>query len=153
MVRLASFDEAERRHLLDLPCPVYPATPFTGPINLAQARIAIVSTAGLQRRSDMPFAIGDSGYRVIPRAIDANDLCMSHISTNFDRTGFQLDTNMVLPLAPLKDLAEKRFIGSVADFHYSFMGATDPQLMEENARQVAEWLKNDQVDAVLLVPV
>jgi D-proline reductase (dithiol) PrdB len=78
---------------------------------------------------------------------------MSHISTNFDRTGFQQDWNVVFPLDRLRELAEEKVIGSVADYHYSFMGATDPIRMEATARNLAKIMKNDGVDAVLLVPV
>ena len=34
-------------------------------------------------------------------------------------------------------------IGSVAQIHYSFMGATDPVQMEAHAREVAGRLKQD----------
>ena len=44
-------------------------------------------------------------------------------------------------------------IGSVADTHYSFMGATDPVQMESYAREVAGRLKQDGVDAAILSPV
>ena len=78
---------------------------------------------------------------------------MSHISVNFDRTGFQQDINTVLPLDRLAELAAGKVIGSVAATHYSFMGATDPVKMQGAAAQVAGLLKADQVDAALLVPV
>ena len=153
MARLEQYQEDERRHLLDLPCPIYDYTPFVRGMTPARARVAVVSTAGLHRRSDMPFAMGEAGYRVIPKDIDPADLVMSHISTNFDRTGFQMDTNMVLPLDRLKELAELGVIDSVAEFHYSFMGATDPAPMETEARKLAGLLKHDRVNCVLLVPV
>lgn len=101
----------------------------------------------------MPFGIGDTSYRLIPVGIEPDDLVMSHISTNFDRTGFQMDMNMVLPLDRLKELEDEGIIGSVADYHYSFMGATDPVQMEQQARDVAALLKKDRVTGVLLVPV
>jgi len=44
-------------------------------------------------------------------------------------------------------------IGSVAQTHYSFMGATDPVQMEPYARELAGRLKKDAVDAVILSPV
>ena len=78
---------------------------------------------------------------------------MSHISTNFDRTGFQQDHNVVLPIDRLNELAADGTIGSVASVHYSFMGATHPAKLERTARHLAGLLKQDQVDAVLLVPV
>jgi D-proline reductase (dithiol) PrdB len=78
---------------------------------------------------------------------------MTHISTNFDRTGFQRDWNVVFPLDRLKELSVDGIIGSVAAYHYSFMGATDPSEMEPAARNLADLLKGDRVDAALLVPV
>jgi D-proline reductase (dithiol) PrdB len=153
MVRLSQFGKEERKHLLDLPCPSYETTPFVKNTQLAQARLALVSTAGLHRRSDRPFGVGETGYRLIPKDIQANDLVMSHISTNFDRTGFQLDMNMAFPIDRLRELVEERVIGSIAEYHYSFMGATPPEQMEMEARSLAAILKKDKVDAVLLVPV
>ena len=96
----------------------------------------------------------DSGdYRLLPGDLRAADLVMSHISTNFDRTGFQQDHNVVFPIDRLNELAAEGVVGSVASVHYSFMGATHPAKLERTARQLAGMLKQDQVDAVLLVPV
>ena len=92
-------------------------------------------------------------YRVIPGDITAGDLVMTHISTNFDRTGFQQDWNVAFPLDRLKGLAAQGIIGSVAAYHYSFMGAADPSDMEPAASTLALLLKGDNVDGVLLVPV
>jgi D-proline reductase (dithiol) PrdB len=153
MVRLSQFGKEERKHLLDLPCPSYTTTPFVKNTQLAHARLALVSTAGLHRRSDRPFGIRETGYRLIPKDVQASDLVMSHISTNFDRTGFQLDMNMAFPIDRLRELVEEKVIGSIAEYHYSFMGATPPEQMEIEARSLAAILKKDRVDAVLLVPV
>jgi D-proline reductase (dithiol) PrdB len=78
---------------------------------------------------------------------------MTHISTNFDRTGFQQDWNVVFPLDRLRELAATGVIGSVADYHYSFMGAAAPADMESHARKLAGLLQGDQADTALLVPV
>ena len=78
---------------------------------------------------------------------------MSHISTNFDRTGFQQDWNVVFPLDRLRALAEAGDIGHVAQYHYSFMGATDPAAMEPRARELAQIMRVEGVDAALLIPV
>ena len=90
---------------------------------------------------------------MIPGDAGAGDLVMSHVSTNFDRSGFQQDLNLVLPLDRLRELVEQKVIGSLASYHYAFMGATDPAPMEQAAREVAGLLKGDGVDTVLLVPV
>lgn len=153
MARLDQMPEDERNHLLALSCPTFNSSPWvTGP-PLAKRRVALVTSAGLHLRSNLPFGVGASDYRIIPTDTSSNDLVMSHISTNFDRTGFQQDWNVVFPLDRLRELAGEKVIGSVADYHYSFMGATDPIRMEATARNLAQIMKNDGVDAVLLVPV
>ena len=79
---------------------------------------------------------------------------MSHVSVNYDRSGFQSDWNVVFPLERLKELARDKVVGAAAAFHYSFMGAIAPiTLYEGKARELAGLLKQDQVDAVLLTPV
>lgn len=153
MARLENFPEPIRSHLTNLPCPSFKDEPWVPGPPLSQRRVAIISTAGLHRRDDRPF-LGMSGeYRIIPAATKAGDLVMTHISTNFDRTGFQRDWNVTFPLDRLHELAAEGIIGSVAKYHYSFMGAADPVDMEPAARNLAGLLKGDRVDAALLVPV
>jgi D-proline reductase (dithiol) PrdB len=78
---------------------------------------------------------------------------MSHSSVNFDRSGFQEDINVVFPLERLKEIKADGVIGSISDFHYSFMGAASIRAIEPKARELAGLLKKDRVDAALLVPV
>ncbi len=153
MARLDQMPEPMRSHLEKLPCPSFTNNPWVSGPELRKRRVAIISTAGLHRRGDRPFEGMAADYRIIPGDISARDLVMTHISTNFDRTGFQQDWNVVFPLDRLKELAANGIIGSVAAYHYSFMGATDPAAMEPAVRNIASLLKGDRVDAVLLVPV
>jgi D-proline reductase (dithiol) PrdB len=153
MTRLDSYSESERNHLLGLPCPEFESTPFVQAPALNKLKVAVISTAGLHLKGDRPFGPGESDYRLIPSATPACDLVMSHISTNFDRTGFQMDLNMVFPLDRLNELAGEGFIAGVASYHYSFMGATEPQKMEQTARSLAKIMKKDGVNSTLLVPV
>jgi|TARA_B100001964_G_scaffold2697_1_gene3045 D-proline reductase (dithiol) PrdB len=113
----------------------------------------MISTAALQHRDDTPFLIGTGDYRYIADDTPASDLVMAHISTNFDRSGFEQDLNVVLPLDRMHELAEAGEIGSVARFHYAFMGSTDPVQMEAAARAMAGHLKADGVDSCILLPV
>ena len=154
MARLENMREPMRSHIAKTKLPVFETRPWiTGP-PLNQRRIAIVSTAGLHRRDDRPFSLepGDH-YRIIPGDISANDLIMSHVSTNFDRSGFQQDWNIAFPIDRLRELVDEGVAGSLADFHYSFMGAMDPTDIEASARKIAGFLKKDEVNAVLLIPV
>ena len=153
MARLEELPEWDREYLSQLPCPSFDSDPWVmGPL-LTERRVAIITTAGLQRRGDAPFMEDSADFRIIPGDVAAGDLVMSHISVNFDRSAFQQDLNVIFPIDRLKELAAEGAIGSVADFHYAFMGATDPRDMEPAARHVAGLLQGDAVDAVLLVPV
>lgn len=158
MVRLADLPEWERNHMLNkIPnLPSFGITAWVTGEPLAHRRVAIVTTAGLHLRGDRPFGQGRASddYRVLPGNASAADIVMSQLSTNFDRSGFQQDMNVVFPIDRLKELANEGVLASIADFHYSFMGAGSPvNRMEQKAREVAGLLKKDKVDAVLLTPV
>ena len=116
--------------------------------------MAIVTTAGLHLAGQATFELRDTSYRVIPGGTPGDRITMSHSSVNFDRSGFQQDINIVFPLDRLRELAEAGEIGTVAEFHYSLMGAGwEPHEIAETAQQVAGLLKEDEVNAALLVPV
>jgi D-proline reductase (dithiol) PrdB len=157
MVRLADLPEPEREHLLGMArrAPRFTDHPWVRSAPLERCRIALVTTAGLHRTSDRPFSfVPGTEYRVIPGDTPAAKLVMSHVSVNFDRSGFQADLNVVFPIDRLAELAQEGFIGSVAQYHYSFMGATwPPTRFEAAAKELAGLLKKDRVDAVLLTPV
>ncbi len=153
MVRLADTPASLRARLEELDCPTYDTQPWVSGPPLAERRVAIVSTAGLQQRGDRPFALGAGDYRLIRGDTPAGDIVMSHVSTNFDRSGFQHDVNVAFPIDRLRELATDGVIGSVADYHYSFMGATDPEDMAPTVAHLAPLLAGDGVDAILLAPV
>ena len=152
-MRLAKLPAEMAKRLSELECPVFETKPWVEGPPLRDRRVAIVSSAGLVVRGDRVFRGRDPDYRTIPGSTQANDLLCSHISINFDRNGFQEDWNVVFPLERLTDLAAEGRIGSVADTHFSFMGATDPVQMADGAREVAGKLRADKVDAVLLTSV
>ena len=153
MARMTDFDDLIRDYFEAMEMPRFDAAPWVVPKAMPQARVALISTAGLQRRGDRPFNTDSADYRLLPGDAGAADLVISHISTNFDRTGFQQDHNVVLPVDRLNELAAEGAIGSVASMHYSFMGATHPAKIESTARHLAGLLRQDGVDTVLLVPV
>jgi D-proline reductase (dithiol) PrdB len=156
MVRLADLHPAEQKAQLDRVPSLkkrYTGRPWVTPPAPARARIAIVTTAGLHRKGDRPFGPRATDYRVIPGDTPAAALMMSHQSVNFDRSGFQEDHNIAFPIDRLRELAAEGAIGSLADYHYSFMGATDVDALEHKATELCGLLKKDKVDAVLLSPV
>ena len=155
MVRLTDVPEYERDHLLGKNLPPLGPACWTSPEKpLSQIRVALITTAGLHFRDEQAFEFTDATFRPIPGDADANNLIMSHSSANFDRSGFAEDVNLVFPIDRFKELATVGAIGSLADVHYSFMGAgLEPHAYEQSAAQVAGLLKLDQVDAVFLTPV
>ena len=154
MVKLSDLSPESARHLLDKACPEFETAPFVAGPPLRERRVAFVTTAGLHRRDDVNFALSDLSYRVIPGDVRLEDLVMTQASVNFDRSGFQRDVNVVLPLDRLREMDRAGEIGSVADFHYAFNGAGQlATAFEPTAREVGRLLKQDRVDAAILVPV
>jgi D-proline reductase (dithiol) PrdB len=155
MVRLADLPEYEREHLLfknDPPLGPMPWVANSKP--LAEKRIALITTAGLHFRDAPAFDFADATFRAISVDERADDLVMSHSSANFDRSGFQEDVNLVFPIDRFRELVGDGTIGSLADVHYSFMGAgLSPQAYEQSVNSLAGLLKRDRVDAVFLIPV
>ena len=153
MVDVSTLPDIMQKILNDLDCPVFDAKPWVNERPLSERRVALVSSAGIHQRSDERFTGGDASYRSIPGDVNPSDIVMSHISVNFDRSAFQQDINSILPIQHLEDLADKGVVGSVSPTHYSFMGATDPRNMADEAGQLAAIMGSDNVDAVVLLPV
>jgi D-proline reductase (dithiol) PrdB len=153
MVRLADIPEPERTVIADLNCPHYADTPPTTPLAAAQRHVAIVSTAGFIVRGERPMLSSETGYRAIAATVDDGDILCSHVSTNFDRTGFQQDLNVMLPRDRLRELQQQAVIGKAADTHYAFMGATSPEKLEDKARELGRSMLALGVNTVVLAPV
>lgn len=155
MVRLAELPDYEREHLLSKNVPPLGPAVWTAPIKpVSQMRFALVTTAGLHHRDDTAFEFADTTFRPIDGQENPDKLVMSHSSVNFDKSGFAEDVNIVFPLGRFRELLAEGSIGSLADVHYSFMGAgLLPAAYASSAAQVAGMLKRDKVDAVFLTPV
>ncbi|MGB7301703.1 MAG: glycine/sarcosine/betaine reductase selenoprotein B family protein [Burkholderiaceae bacterium] len=154
MVRLSDLPPDEAQHMREQECEPFATSPFVSGPPLTERRVALITTAGLHLRDQPAWQLGDAGYRVFPGDIDANQLVMGHVSVNFDRTGFQQDVNVVFPIERLRAMQASGEVGSVANFHYSLMGATaTPQALEPTAAELAGMLHADAVNAVVLLPV
>ena len=82
VARMADLHDDQRRTLEELPLPAFESRPFVEGAPLRERRVAIVSTAGVHRAGDRPFAFGSRDYRVIPGDTDTADIVMSHVSSN-----------------------------------------------------------------------
>ena len=153
MARIEDIPQPTRDAVVNLACQPFETTPFVAGPPLAQRRVAIVSSAALIRRGDAPFPFGSPEVRFLPVDIPPAELLISHVSINFDRSGFQRDINTVYPIDRLQELAVEGVIGGVAATHYTVMGSTDPGTMEASADQISGQLRQERIDAVLLSPV
>lgn len=153
MVRMADLPATKRESLAVHPAPQFDTEPWVNGGPLHTRTVTIVSTAGLILRGERPMTPRDARYRVIPHDAPQADVLMSHVSVNFDRTGWQRDPECVLPRRRLQELATAGVIGGVAANHYAFMGATEAKKLEPNARKLAGELQRTGVDTALLVPV
>lgn len=123
-------------------------------VPLSQARVAVVTSAGLTLRSQEPFGREDPGLRVLPTAAPAADIVQSHSSIGFDRTALARDLNVSYPLDRLRELVERGTIGELGPRCLSFMGAQpDPEAtLASSADEAADLLLADGVDVVVLTP-
>jgi D-proline reductase (dithiol) PrdB len=152
MVRLSDIDPGMREFLLHMDCPDTNTNAWCDGPPLRERRVALISSAGLRRRDDRPFTVSAADYRILPLN-QRDEIIQDHMNASHDRTGYLEDLNTIFPLDRLVGLAESGEIGSVADYHYSFMGATKATALETEARRLAGILKADNVDAVVFCPV
>ena len=153
MVKLTDVVAAERQHLEGLECPEFPDPVLLPPRALSSSRVALISSAGLMKRSDDNVKAGTAEYRTIETTTRDRDVLLNHVSVNFDRTGFAEDINSVFPRERLNDLKENGVIEHAAKSHYSFMGATAPEAMQANVQELVTELKAQKINAVCLLPV
>jgi hypothetical protein len=134
-----------------------PCAPLRRPV--PQARVALVTTAGLVAEGEPPFDEsvkgGDCSYRVIAASTNVQALGDFHRSKSFDHGGIARDRNVAFPLDRLRELVTGGEIGEVAPRHLSFMGSiTAPgRLTKGTAPEAAQLLVEDRVDVALLIPV
>lgn len=141
--------------------PPIPWSPFAKP--LSQARVALLTTAGLSMKGDTPFDMeferqnptrGDSTFRMLRADATEDEIEANHL--HIDTGYLQRDLNVALPLPLLHQLAEEGVVGSVAPTHYSimgFQGADASQLENESAPAIAKHMISEEVDLALLAPV
>ncbi|MFN8592237.1 MAG: glycine/sarcosine/betaine reductase selenoprotein B family protein [Thermomicrobiales bacterium] len=130
-----------------------PYNPLT--MSLSRARVGFITTAGVHRHDQQPFADSDDGdctWRAFPSETPFEDLVLTH--GGYDTRRASVDKNVVLPLDHLRAMVEEGHLGSLASEIYSFMGyITDTtRLMQYEAPEIVERLRADHVDLVLLAP-
>jgi D-proline reductase (dithiol) PrdB len=126
-----------------------PYTPVEKPLN--QLTVALVSSAGIHRRSDDPFNLeGDERFYVFPGDTPTRDLMVTH--SHYDHSDADQDINCVFPLDRLRELAAEGFIKGVSNKHVGFMGFSSKLavMYEQTAPAIAREVERSQAEAVVL---
>jgi len=154
---------AENKHAEALRLPSYPRlevgavpwAPLTMPIGTAT--VALVSSAGVYRPDQEPFAAadptGDVTWRAVEAASPRNQLGIAH--DHYDHGAAEADLNSVFPVDRMRELASDGAIGAFHPMVYSFSGYMRDlwRWRREGAPGIARALAGAGVRAALLVPV
>lgn len=154
MARIEDLPPGTREAVAALACPPFPGdAPWVGPARLAQSTVAILTSAALHKRGELPFAPGSTEVRMLDASLPAADIVMSYVSINYDRSGFARDINVAYPIDRLREFAADGIVGRLAPVHFSVMGSTDPATMGATVDTIAARARQEGIDAILLCPV
>jgi D-proline reductase (dithiol) PrdB len=158
---LDAISKRAMRRWAALPAPA--EIPWTRlPKPLSGCTVSIVSSAAVALRSDAPFDqeierrdpwFSDPSYRVVPRTTTTGDVGVYHLHINTAFAG--QDLNCVMPIGRLNELENLGEIARAGPSHYSYMGHTvrPEAFLKRSVPEIIRRLREEQVDAVVLVPV
>ncbi len=129
---------------------------------LSECTVSILSSAAVALKTDRPFYqeierrdpwFSDPSYRVLPRTATTESARVYHLHIN---TAFaERDLNCVAPIERLNELEALGEVARSAPSHYSYMGYTvrPEALLQRSVPDIVLRLREEKVDAVVLVPV
>jgi D-proline reductase (dithiol) PrdB len=126
-----------------------PYTPVDRP--LKGLTVALVSTAGVHRKSDEPYNLeGDERFYVFPGEVAAGDLMITH--GHYDHADADRDINCVFPIDRLRELAAEGVIAGVSNKHVGMMGFTKKltYVYEQVVPAMGKEVERSKADAVVL---
>ena len=131
---------------------------------LAEARVALITSAGLHLKDVQPAfdgdrerkepTWGDPTHRVLPSDVTTEAIGMMHLHVN--NADVLADHNIALPTDVLFQLVDDGVVGSAAAHHYSVMGYQEAGLdvwRRDTAPAIIAQLREDGADGVVLAPV
>ena len=157
----------------DAPSPTYeyssgPFTPFDTPV--AEARVGLLTTSGHFLRDDDPQPFGETAMtqeqaveRIsefirsapvlseIPSSTPASELRVRH--GGYDIRSAERDSNVTFPMERLREAHAAGRVGTLADTHFSFPGATAQGRLRKVLPEWVDRLHDQDIDLMLLVPV
>jgi D-proline reductase (dithiol) PrdB len=119
-----------------------------------EARIGLIASGGVYVHGQVAFHYqDDTSFRVIPCDTPMDALRVTHFA--YDLTDARADPNVIFPLQTLRDLESEGRIGELAANAYAFMGGiySSRKVRDFLAPALADRVEQDEVDAVVLVPV
>ena len=126
------------------------------PLNkpLSECRVGLIASGGIYVTGQVAFHFkDDASFRAIPTTVKTSDLRTAHFA--YDQTDARRDPNVVFPIDTLRRLVKERFLGSLTEHAYTFMGGiySSRRVRDELAPQFTERLLAEKADLALLVPV
>ena len=126
-------------------------------VELSKSRILLVSSAGAYLPDqDNPFfaanLMGDYTIRTFPTNTPPSKLEYAH--DHYDQSAVREDSQVLLPLAHLKNLVSQNIIGGLSERVVSFMGYQPfvGRVLKKTFPAILSIAREEGVDAVLLVP-
>jgi len=123
---------------------------------LSEARVAFVSSSGVQPKGTLPFdvthPVGDYTFRRVPSGSSPDDLEIHQLKYPTD--GALRDLNVIFPITRLQELVAEGTLGGLTDNFYTFIGYNmDPGLFESTvAEDIAAAVEEEAADIVLAAP-
>ena len=124
-------------------------TPVTKPLN--EMTVALATAAGVHVKTDKRFNLaGDFTWRKIPDDVPSSELMVTH--GGYDNSDVNKDINCMFPIDRLHELRDSGFIKATAPTHAGFMGGGGniEQFTNETGPEIAQMLKDEDVDAAIL---
>ncbi len=123
---------------------------------LHESRLSFISTAGVQPCGTLPFdtvhPVGDYSFRRVPSNSKPKDLVIHQLK--YPTFGANRDLNVIFPIERLRELVAEKFIGSLTENFFSFIGYNmDAERLERSlAEDIAEAIEAEKVEVALLAP-
>jgi D-proline reductase (dithiol) PrdB len=121
---------------------------------MSECRLGLAASGGVYVAGQVAFHYkDDTSLREIPADAKTSDPRATHFA--YDLSDARRDPNVIFPIDTLRGLAREGIVGSLAGSFQSFMGGiySTRRVLAELAPQLLTRLREEEVDAVLLVPV
>ena len=136
-----------------------PWSPLKRPAS--ETTFTLMTSAGISMKTDEVFDVerekrepawGDPTSRQIPATAEAKDIEVNHLHINTEY--IKQDINVILPLKRFNEFEKEGSIGRLAPNCYSYYGfqPNPEELLTRTMPKVAEQMRSEKVEAVLLTP-